>query len=88
MEEWLMSSIGPWIFGLLSDHPIVGMLLLAVGFLRVVMKPIMEIAYKYVEATPYDSDDKWLHDLEQSKGYKSFLWLLDWLGSVKLPAKK
>jgi hypothetical protein len=41
----------------------------------------------YVKWTPYDSDDKWLQNLENSKGYKFALYLVDWLLSVKGPKK-
>ena len=56
--------------------------------MRMVIKPAMTILQAVVKFTPYDSDDKWLADLEVSKGYKLFTYLLDWLLSIKMPEKK
>ncbi len=87
MDDFLLNTVGMWAINLMSGHPVVGGLLMIVGVLRVSLKPAMTIAQAVVKATPYDSDDKWLADTEQSKGFKFLAYVLDWTASIKLPEK-
>ena len=88
MEDLILSTLGTWLIGFVKDTPVFSSLLLLVGFLRLAIKPLMTILQAYVKLTPYDHDDKWLQSVEQSKGYKVVLYLLDWLLSVKVPTSK
>jgi len=87
MEEWFMQVVVKWVLGYASQYPIVATVLMVIGFLRFCIKPLMTMAQAYVKLTPYDSDDRWLASFEQSKGYKFFVYVLDWLVSIKLPEK-
>jgi len=87
MEDFFLNTVGSWFLIFLSEYPAFAMVVTLIGFLRLIMKPVMTIAQAYVKMTPYDSDDKWLADVEQSKGYKLFVYLMDWVLSVKMPEK-
>jgi hypothetical protein len=88
MEDFFLNTVGSWVLGLLSGNPIVASILVIVGSLRLAVKPLMTLIQIYVKLTPYDSDDKWLQNLEMSKGYKLLIYLMDWLLSVKVSEKK
>ncbi len=88
MEDFFLNTVGSWVLGLLSGNPIVASILVIVGSLRLAIKPLMTLIQIYVKLTPYDSDDKWLQNLEMSKGYKLLIYLMDWLLSVKVSEKK
>lgn len=88
MEDFFLNTVGTWILNMISGNPAVASILVVVGALRLAVKPLMTLLQLYVKLTPYDQDDKWLESLESSKGYKLFLYLMDWLLSVKLPEKK
>ncbi len=88
MEDFFLNTVGSWVLGLLSGNPSVASILVIVGSLRLAVKPLMTLIQIYVKLTPYDSDDKWLQNLEMSKGYKLLIYLMDWLLSVKVSEKK
>jgi hypothetical protein len=88
MEDFFLNTAGTWIIGMVQGNPAFAGILIFVGFARVTIKPAMTILHAYVKITPYDSDDKWLSSVEQSKGYKLVVYLLDWLLSVKTAKKQ
>lgn len=88
MEDFFLNTVGTWVLGLVSANPAFASVLLFLGAVRLCIKPAMTLLQVYVKLTPYDHDDKWLADLEMSKGYKLFLYLMDWLLSVKISEKK
>lgn len=88
MEDFFLNTVGVWLVHLMQGNPMFMSFVMVLGLLRMVVKPAMTILQAVVKFTPYDSDDKWLADLEVSKGYKLFTYMLDWLLSIKLPEKK
>lgn len=58
-----------------------------VGTFRLVVKPVMAAIEQIVKATPTKEDDKVLEEVKQSQAYKWFLFVLDWLTSIKIPKK-
>jgi hypothetical protein len=58
--------------------------LLVVGILRVVIKPLMSIARAVVTLTAGDADDKALDKVEASSIYKGVTYVLDWFTSIKI----
>ena len=87
MQDFFLNTVGTWVLSFFQSNPAFATVLMVVGFLRLSLKPAMTILQAYVKLTPYDNDDKWLANLEQSAGYKLLVYLLDWLLSVKLPEK-
>lgn len=72
---------------LAATHPILMSILVAVGGLRLLMKPIMVGLHRFVRMTPTAKDNELLAKLESSKAWRAFAWTVDYLGSVKLPVK-
>lgn len=58
-----------------------------VGSARVVIKPILSLVRIVVTQTPSKSDDEFLDRWEKSKVWAVFLYVLDWLASLK-PGQK
>lgn len=67
-----------------TNHPSIMAILTIIGVARVCMKPLMEILHKIVAATPSPKDDELLEEVEASKAWNYFTWVLDWLTSVKI----
>lgn len=59
-----------------------------VGTLRVVVKPLLSLAYTIASLTPSDKDDLAIKKVEEGKVMKAILYCLDWIASVKMPPKK
>lgn len=55
-----------------------------IGTARVIFKPLMTAIESVVVATPSKSDDSKLAVMKKSALYKGLVWVLDFLGSVKL----
>lgn len=72
---------------LIASHPGLVAFVLAVGALRLLMKPMMEGLKKFTEATPWPQDDELLARVLNSKAWGVFAFVLDWIGSIKLPKK-
>lgn len=72
---------------LFSSHPAFASLLMVVGILRVVMKPLMMFIETLVIATPTKLDDGVYKSMVESELYKAFVFVIDWLASIKLPKK-
>jgi hypothetical protein len=62
-------------------------IIVVVGSLRIILKPVMELAKAIVQLTPSKADDELPAKVEASKAYKSVLFVLDWFASIK-PIKK
>lgn len=72
---------------LFSSHPAFSSLLMLIGVLRVVMKPLMMFIETLVVATPTKLDDGVYKSMIESELYKAFVFVVDWLASIKLPKK-
>ncbi len=70
-----------------AQYPIVATILMVVGVLRLVNKPLFAFLNTVVAATPTPKDNEILKKIETSKAYQYISFLLDYLGSVKMPAK-
>jgi hypothetical protein len=80
LTELLIGLVGKW--------PVASSVLMVVGVLRVINKPLFAFARTFVASTPSLKDDAVLAQIEGSKVYKSISFILDWFGSIKLPEKK
>jgi hypothetical protein len=82
-----MDFIADLLQKLVDQAPMLTSLFVVVGVLRVVNKPLFAFLHTLVDATPTDVDNKVLNEVEQSKLYTTVTFVLDWLGSIKLPKK-
>lgn len=87
MQDFFLNTVGTWVLSFISSNPAFASVIMVIGFLRLAIKPVMTLLQAYVKLTPYDNDDRWLAGVEQSKGYKLIVYLMDWILSVKLPEK-
>lgn len=76
MEEVIKAFLGDqgWMVQVLS----------IVGLLRLTVKPIMEAVQAYVKWTDTPKDDSLVNKVIKSPIYVKFLFVLDWLTSIKL----
>jgi hypothetical protein len=58
-----------------------------VGSLRIAIKPIVSLVTAVVLITPSKKDDLLPAKILESKGYKTFVFIVDYLASIKLPKK-
>lgn len=72
------------IFTTLSEYPAFTVFVSIVGILRVINKPLFTFLKVLTEATPSNKDNDILDLVEKSKAYKTFTFILDWFGSVKI----
>jgi len=75
----------PLVVQVVESHPWVATLLLLMGGLRLVCKPIMSLVRARVAATPSTDDDAQLQRVMSTWWYQSLAWSLDFFASVKIP---
>lgn len=72
----------------MEKYPQVVSVLVVIGALRVVFKPLIAVLQAYVDYTVDPKDNELLAKFLDSSVYKAVAYLLDLVGSIKLPAKK
>lgn len=75
--ETYSASLPSWLIGVL----------LLIASCRLILKPAFAFAYAIASLTPSEKDDAAIHKVEDGKIMKTIKFVLDWLGSVKFPAK-
>ena len=73
------------ILSLVAQYPVLASVLLVMGGLRIVVKPLMGILHELAIYTPTQKDDELLGKVEASSFYKGLVYVVDWFASVKLP---
>ena len=76
------------ISSLLIQYPGVSSFLAIVGCCRILIKPTMSVIRGVTKITPTSADDQLADKIEQSKAFKTGVYVLDWLTSIQLPIKK
>ena len=71
--------------GLAGNYGWLTTVVLVIGSLRIVFKPIMLALENYVRQTPTVADDERLAKFEAGIIYKALAFLLDFAASIKLP---
>jgi hypothetical protein len=72
---------------LTTKYPTLSSILLAIGGLRLILKPVFSFVKVLADKTRTKRDNEILQDLEKSKIVKVLSYLVDYLGSVKFPVK-
>jgi hypothetical protein len=70
---------------LLDKAPWLQTVFIVIGVLRVVFKPLFSLLQAAALATPTLKDDSIIKDIMESKIYLGIAYVLDYLGSIKLP---
>lgn len=81
--QWLMAGLT----ALVAKYPISMAIITVMGTLRAVFKPAMSLWRTFVVSTPSPKDDAVLDKVEGSKAMKIVMYVLDWVASIKFPAK-
>ncbi|HND36777.1 MAG TPA: hypothetical protein PKZ49_09195 [Nitrosomonas sp.] len=68
----------------MGKYPAISSILMVIGILRMINKPLFAILKAVADATPSEADNKLLDAAEKSAVYKGFVFVVDWLASVKL----
>jgi hypothetical protein len=76
----------PLVVQVVENHPWVATLLLLIGSLRLVCKPLMSLVRARVAATPGTDDDVQLQRITASWWYQALAWTLDFVASIKIAA--
>ena len=84
MEE-LLKHVPELLVTLMQSFPILSSVIVWVGVARLIFKPLQKLVGAIVEATTTKSDDALWLKIKDHWAYKGFAYLLDYLGSVKLP---
>jgi len=76
MQELIESFVG--------SNGLAVQILSIVGIFRLVMKPASEVISIIVANTPTKKDDEFVSNLKQNALFKKFVFLVDWLVSIKI----
>lgn len=86
-SETTLRIAEPFIVMLAKQYTWLCTVLIGIGTLRLVGKPVVAAWHWYVLQTPSPNDDAFLAKVERSRAWKVFFFLIDWLGSIKLPPR-
>src|SRR3954466_849220 len=78
----------PLLDGLIGKYGWITTVVLVIGSLRILFKPVMLAIESYVKQTPSESDDARLAKFEGGFIYKTIAFALDFGASIKLPLIK
>ena len=73
-----------WVASLVTKWPWITTMLMVIGVLRVIFKPLFTFLHEVVNATPSDWDNNFLASVENSTVLKYITVALDWIASIKL----
>lgn len=77
------------LLGLIEKYPIMSQILMAIGILRIVNKPLFSILQSVADFTEFtQKDNELLKKILESKIYKYFSYVLDYSASIKMPQKE
>jgi hypothetical protein len=68
---------------LMVQYPWIATIFMVIGVIRVIVKPLMELAKSVAASTPTTKDDAAIAGIESGKIYKTILFVIDWLFSLK-----
>lgn len=88
MLEEIISTIIQQILAWALQYPVIASILMVIGTLRLIMKPLMTFLNELVIIIPGDTDNQILSSVENSKWFKGLMYVLDWFASIKFPVKR
>lgn len=86
--EAFLSFLQPIIEAYAGQFGIIVQIIVFVGSLRIFVKPVMSLISTYVIFTKTQKDDIWFAKLQEDKIFKAVIYVIDWLASIKIVAKK
>lgn len=91
MDQFVIAintAVSGFLVQMATQHALFMLVILLMGFLRSILKPLFTFLHSYVESTVDPADDKLLEKVETSKGYKILVFILDYVASVKIEKPK
>jgi hypothetical protein len=79
------NPLQPLVDGLAGKYGWITTVILVIGCLRVLFKPVMLAIESYVKQTPGEADDARIAKFEAGVVYKAIAFVLDFGASIKLP---
>lgn len=77
------------LLGLIEKYPVMSQILMAIGILRIVNKPLFSILQSVADFTEFtQKDNELLKKILESKIYKYISYVLDYSASIKMPQKE
>lgn len=77
-----------FILDIVHKYPTAASILIIIGVLRAVFKPLQGVIDSYVNATEgVDDNERW-EKIKAHKAFTSLAWFLDYTASIKLPGRK
>ena len=86
--EQLVAILAPLISAYAGDFGWAVQVVAVIGSLRLFFKPIMSAIGQAVKDSESKKDDDVYNVVVENKFYKAFVFLLDLVGSIKVPKKK
>lgn len=78
-----------FVAGLAAKYPVVVTIVSIIGFLRLLVKPVVAFLHTRAAATETKEDDERLEKAERSWWFKALMFGLDWGASIKpVPLRK
>lgn len=69
----------------LSKYPMLLQVIIAMGTARMIFKPLMVFIQEVVNVTPSTKDNEFFEAMKANAIYKAIAFMLDYVGSIKLP---
>ncbi len=86
--EMILTLVKPIIEAFTGNLGGVGLqIVVIIGSLRLLLKPLQGVFQVIVDLTPSQKDNEVFAKVLESKPYKIVAYVLDWLGSIKVPKK-
>ena len=76
------------IVGFAAAYPEFTAFVTIMGMFRTINKPAFALVQKFVDSTDTKVDNEWWKKTQEHPAMKSFLWVLDWTASIKMPKGK
>ena len=77
-----------WLANLVTTWPWLSTVIMIIGVLRIILKPLMALIESTVKATPSSADDAAWAKINASLPFTWFCWLLNYTMSIKLGTEK
>ena len=76
----------PVLLDLIIQYPWLSQVIMTVGALRLIFKPLFSFIAAFIKSTPTTDDDVAWAKLKDSKITRTLVWVVDYLSSIKIPA--
>ncbi|MBF31853.1 MAG: hypothetical protein Unbinned1322contig1000_46 [Prokaryotic dsDNA virus sp.] len=83
-----MAAIGPYLSQAIVDYPFLAKFITFTGSIRLLLKPVMSLAWAIFNLTPKSSDNEKYNKITGGKAFGIFAYLVDYFASAKIKNPK